>query len=362
MTTTGAILAQPLAKAQCGRCALVQRSADHLLGHTDFYEKRYDFFERPGADRFDRPRYAAMAGWISSAVPFLPTSVLDAGCGRGWMMEALQEVYPNARFTGIEPSEAESAHARGRGLDVLTGRVGALGAAPPRVYDLVYSTNVLEHTTAPIEFLIGLRAMLAPSGLIVITCPDASQPGSEMMFADQNFSFLPVHLGAMAAAAGLAVTARAAAPSTSPALRDKHLVVLRAIAENTARVTPVITPDDAERLYARRCAYFEAWRACAAHLAEATGRAGRVYNFGTSTWSFLLAGYCKEYWARVHSCVIDGGAGRFIDKPVEDAGRLTPARGDAIVFGVDPAAQQRFAARFSGTEGTLVTWNTIVER
>src|SRR5262249_50273594 len=152
-----------------------------------FYEKNYGFFDRPGAARFDRPRYEAMANWISESLDNNePTSILDAGCGRGWMMRALHDKYPSAMFWGVEPSERESEIARREGWAVDTAMVDE-NYAIARRYDLVYCTNVVEHTTNPLDFLSKLRELTNPGGRIVVTCPDASYANSEFMFSDQKF-------------------------------------------------------------------------------------------------------------------------------------------------------------------------------
>lgn len=359
VTTGGWVTPHPLGKTQCRPCGLLQRTAATLLAGTDFYEKRYGFFERPGADRFDRPRYAAMAGWIRASMPTAPASVLDAGCGRGWMLDAMSVVYPAARFTGIEPSEAESEMARQR-FDVTTARVGT-GAKSSARFDLVYATNVLEHTESPADFLAGLRERLAPGGHIVITCPDASSPSAEMLFSDQNFSFLPAHLEALASRAGLEVV-RWSGPPGDVSLRDKQLAVMRPLSPDREVGGAAPRAENIEGLYQRRCDYLNAWTSCHEKLSRECRTARCVNNFGTSTWSFLLAAYCPEYWSRVTCCMIDGGSGEFLGKPVRDTAQVSLAAGDVVVMGVDPDMQARFAAQFAGSPARTVTWNDIIAR
>src|SRR5439155_23708849 len=124
VTTAGRIVSEPLGKSQCAACVLVQRMRHRTLAATDFYEASYgSYYERPGAAQFDRQRYEVMADWILSAVEQMPARALDAGCGRGWMIEALRRRWPDTRYSGIEPSESESDYARQHGLDVRTGKV-----------------------------------------------------------------------------------------------------------------------------------------------------------------------------------------------------------------------------------------------
>jgi SAM-dependent methyltransferase len=338
---------------------VAQRTGATFLAQTDFYEKQYSFYERPGAALFDRQRYAAMANWIRASLPSTPTTILDAGCGRGWMLEAMAAVFPGAKFSGIEPSEAESDNARRLGFDVMTSRIAPSMKTRER-YDLVYSTNVLEHTDSPADFLTGLGSLLTPEGRIVITCPDGSTPGAELMFSDQNFSLLPVHLVRLATRSGLEV-ARWSGPPPDVSLRDKQLVVLRRATGDPVTATGISSPDMAS-LHRKRCDYLDAWRSCAEKLRSECAQARRVYNFGTSTWSFLLAGYCPQYWELVTAAMIDGISGEFLGKPVLDAGRVDLKDGDAVVLGVDPEKQKKLSERFRDSPARVITWNGIVTR
>jgi hypothetical protein len=181
-----------------------------------------------------------------------------------------------------------------------------------------------------------------------------------MLFSDQNFSFLPKHLEALAAQADLEVMTWAPPPEHI-SLRDKQLVVLRSA--GAARPTPFNPPPDAgQELYQRRCAYLDNWQRCHEKLKKECEGARNVYNFGTSTWSFLLAGYCSQYWKQVTACIIDQGAGEFFGKPVRDASEITFSNDDVIVLGVDPGNQSRFAGRFADSAARLVVWNDLVKR
>lgn len=357
VTTGGRIVAEPLGKSHCRPCGLVQRTGATLLAKTDFYETRYSFYERPGADRFDRERYNQMAEWIRASLPSTPRRALDAGCGRGWMLQAMAHSYPTTQFSGIEPSEIESENARRSGFDVVTGRID--GSAGATRYDLIYSTNVLEHTESPVDFLMGLRIRLAADGCIVITCPDASNPGSEMLFSDQSFSFLPKHLEALATQADLEIVTWAGPPD-HVSLRDKQLVVLRPSPAQRNPISPLT--EASETLYERRRAYLHDWQRCHEKLQKECQGARYVYNFGTSIWGFLLAGYCAEYWAQVTCCIIDQGSGEFFGKPVRDASEVIFGQDDVIVLGVDPTTQSRFARRFVDSAARIVLWNDLVTR
>ncbi|MGP0074392.1 MAG: class I SAM-dependent methyltransferase [Bryobacteraceae bacterium] len=337
------------------------RGTERFLGETEFYEKNYTFFERPGAAVFDRPRYIAMATWIVEALSgYQPASILDAGCGRGWMMRELRERYPAAKLHGVEPSERESEVARQDGFALDTTKIDEKYPIDQR-YQLVYCTNVVEHTTDPVQFLTILGELASPGGRIVVTCPDSSYPNGEFMFSDQNYSFTPAHLQHLAEAAGLHPLAWRPAPAVN-SLRDKQLWVFgnkpgtHAVGKDMFRS---VTPD---QLFDERRRYVLSFEQCDRHLEQSVRAARRVYNFGTSTWSMLLRAYCPAYWQRVTSCVIDGGSGTFQEKPVQDFQSLAIEPEDAVVLGVNPYAQPEFAQRLRASGVSAIGWAHIVSR
>lgn len=363
MTTAGLKVPEPLAKVHCAECGLLQRGEIGHLGSTDFYEKHYSFYERPGAAIFDSNRYQAMADWIHSAIcGYRPLTALDAGCGRGWMMDALHGRLNETRFQGVEPSEQESKNASSMGFPVITAKFDRSLNLAGR-YDLVYSTNVVEHTSDPVDFIKSLGYWLSETGLIVIICPDATLPSAEFMFSDQNFSFTPAQLMRLAIAAGLEVVAWHPSPGIA-SLQDKQLLVLGHPGIHRVSQVPVPhEPFTADSLYTARSRYVASYLECDHYLQHAVKDARRVLNFGTSTWSMLLSVYCPGYWARVTACVIDGGAGSFQGKPVLDAAtELQPNNGDLVVLGVNPFSQCSFADRLAQKGVVSISWDHLVCR
>jgi SAM-dependent methyltransferase len=362
MTTAGKLVNEPLSKAQCSSCGLLQRIKVRHLGETEFYERSYSFYERPGANKYDLPRYSAMAEWIKSTLhTFYPSSILDVGCGRGWMMEAISKIYPNASIKGIEPSEQESDNARENGFPVITTKLNTQKDIRGE-YDLVYSTNVIEHTTDPIDFLKSLKSLVNNDGFIVLTCPDSSYPNAEFMFSDQNYSFTPGQLIKIAKISGLHLVAWKSAPDVDT-LKDKQLLVLSkshntSLNDSSEKYLPV----NFEKLYFDRCRYVESYLKCDEYLSERVKCFENVYNFGTSTWSLLLAAYCPNYWKKVSRCVIDGGSGVFQGKVVVDFNHLEKSDHNVVVLGINPFTQSLFSQRFKSKNILFVCWNQIVIR
>jgi ubiquinone/menaquinone biosynthesis C-methylase UbiE/acyl carrier protein len=83
-------------------------------------------------------------------------SLLDCGCGSGYLLKKLQAVYPGLRCTGIEIDAPLVAVARsnmaGNGCQILQRPITALGL-PQQSFDFVISRLVLEHLPDPLTAL-----------------------------------------------------------------------------------------------------------------------------------------------------------------------------------------------------------------
>ena len=357
VTTAGVIIPEPLQREQCMSCGLLQKKDQRFVGHGPFYEERYQtYYERPGAERFDRSRYVAMAEWMRSALgdDFVPRSILDVGCGAGWSMECVRRIYPQARLEGIEPSNVNAEKARQAGFIVLSMRFGD-GAALSGPYDLIYANNVLQHVTDAAGFFRDLATNLCLDGRAVMILPDATEASNEMLWSDHNFSFRPTDLLALAGNAGLRVLNWQPNPPNN-ALLDKQIVVLGksgGASFDTAKLRPSLPLDT---LFQQRSSYMMNWQGLDAYLVERSARHERVFNFGASTWSWLLAGYCPGYWNLVRDCLVDGESGRCMEKHVVSPSGVQFLESDCIVLGVNPASQAGLRDRLSHLASEVVTW------
>ncbi len=96
-------------------------------------------------------------------------SVLDVGCGTGFVLERLAERY---EVTGLEPDESVRARAHpsiaGR---LLPGGSDDLSALRGHAFDAVLMLDVLEHVDDDVGALRQVGMALAPSGLLLATVP-----------------------------------------------------------------------------------------------------------------------------------------------------------------------------------------------
>lgn len=364
VTTAGRIIAESLGKSQCAGCGFVQRTHARFLGHTEYYEEDYaKYYDRPGTTQFHVARYRVLAEWMASVLnPRTPSKILDVGCGQGWAMEAMKTIYPKAFIEGIEPSHSNSQVARNKGFTVYESRAGDR-AMPATKYDLVYSNNVIQHVTNACEFIESLKEMVADDGCIVLTCPDGSQPNIEILWGDQNFSFLPVNLSRLCQELGFPTIHWFASP-TSPSVPPAQMVFLAKHARlQPGRSGQAVPTPSVKDVYQSKCDYLNAFKKIDEYICSHTESCARVFNLGASYWSSILAAYCPRYWLSVSGCIVDAMDGmeqRFLDKQVLLSSTLVPTDNDAIVFGTSPVTHKGLTERFSSAWKNVISWDKFL--
>jgi 2-polyprenyl-3-methyl-5-hydroxy-6-metoxy-1,4-benzoquinol methylase len=119
-------------------------------------------------DRYLTPQVLALAGALTAG-----TRVLDVGCGNGWLAGRFRDLGCNV--VGVDLSEQGIAIARRAFPEVRFELLAAddrllarLGEAP---FDLVISTEVIEHLYDPRSFVRGCCHALRPGGRFVLSTP-----------------------------------------------------------------------------------------------------------------------------------------------------------------------------------------------
>lgn len=92
-------------------------------------------------------------------------SVLDVGCGAGHLLTEIQRRWPEAQCAGTDVSQAALARASERISAELFPWDFSRGA-PPRSFDLVLCTQVVEHVTEDQVFLENLRSVTNRAAIV----------------------------------------------------------------------------------------------------------------------------------------------------------------------------------------------------
>jgi SAM-dependent methyltransferase len=366
VTTDGQLLGAPLQKYQCLDCALVQSETATVLNAASFsYEATYDIYAKPLMRAFERERYQNYANWVASFLDQCkPQTVLEIGCGLGWVLELLRESYPSTSFQGLEPSAAATRGANEAGLDV---REGNMDRHPfhQQQFDFIYCINVLEHVADPVVFLRQVRGLLKPGGAVLLICPCANVIDPELLFADHFYSYTRENLQRLAVLSDLV-----------PFAWQQGLGMLHPFQGLCSAKVPlrISFPSngltswwtDANLPHGRRD-YFRRWAGLDGTLLERLGSAGDIVCFGAGETKDLLRAYAPRSWQSVHGYMIDrpNGAEPGVQPLVEDLQVCftTDYTGDefgAILLGVKPRYQATLSHRLQSFGKPVIRWDDVI--
>jgi SAM-dependent methyltransferase len=129
--------------------------------------------------------------YIARHLDFRGKRVLDLGCGRGFVLNAVRELGPDA-VVGVEPSSAIVDWLKGTfDFDVVHGTVGSFAAmrvdAGPALgdpFDIVLLMDVLEHLVDPRGDLTLIKDMLTPDGRLFIQT-EFEGPGLDVVMQER---------------------------------------------------------------------------------------------------------------------------------------------------------------------------------
>jgi ubiquinone/menaquinone biosynthesis C-methylase UbiE len=164
----------------CGVQFLTPQPSDADL--ASIYTSQY-FFALDGDDH-QRQHARLKQASAERTLRLLPTApsggrLLDVGCGTGdFLIAAAARTY---EVTGIEFSESSAATAAARvhGMIVHGSLEGA--ALPDASFDVVATSDVIEHVRDPLSFARELRRVLKPSGVAVVSTPSTDSWSARLL-------------------------------------------------------------------------------------------------------------------------------------------------------------------------------------
>ncbi|MBW7957123.1 MAG: class I SAM-dependent methyltransferase [Deltaproteobacteria bacterium] len=156
----------------------LQFDKDFLSGKLLEYWKKYRFFDE--VQTFIRPLQGK--------------KVLDIGCGVISVLNLIKE--PGAELHGIDPlmDEYKQLYKLDDGID-WSAAPGEKVPFPGGYFDIVFCTNVLDHTENPDAVLDEVRRVLKDGGVFVLTTdifkvPEKRNPAHPHAFTDESVDIL----------------------------------------------------------------------------------------------------------------------------------------------------------------------------
>lgn len=139
---------------------------------SSYYNKRWD-----REDERDRPpaptRVRIVTDAVAAAVSVKQPLILDVGCGNGWVLSAInQRLNAQARLFGVEPSLRGAGNCETR-VPNATVSAGTLASVYyEEQFDIVVTSEVIEHVTDQNEFILQIAEVLKPGGTLILTTPN----------------------------------------------------------------------------------------------------------------------------------------------------------------------------------------------
>jgi len=170
---------QQLHFLRCGACGSLTATGGALFEYTDadvLDDAMWRHYLQVGAgiESMVQPPERVRAGRDG-------LSLLDVGCGFGYVLDYWRNEARGVA-AGVEPSEYGRLGRDLLGAEIHLEYLADATALHGRRFDIVYSSEVIEHVPDPAAFLRELAGYLAPGGTLVLTTPRAEfvVPGSPL--------------------------------------------------------------------------------------------------------------------------------------------------------------------------------------
>lgn len=185
----------PLRLYTCAECHLVQ--VDEVQKHDALFSGDYVYFSS-----YSRTWLAHAERYATHAIDRLglgPDSlVMEIASNDGYLLQYVKA--HGVPCIGIEPTSSTATAARERGIETIERFFGQEFAQDfaktRRTANLIVANNVLAHVPDLNDFVIGLRAALAPEGVITVEFPHLMQLVARRQFDTvyhEHFSYFSFH-------------------------------------------------------------------------------------------------------------------------------------------------------------------------
>jgi len=103
----------------------------------------------------------------------VPTNtLLEVGAAFGTYCVEMQSRQAFNRVVAVEPTPGLAETCRQKGLEVIEETIENIHFDPQDRFDVVVNFEVIEHLYSPKDFVMHLKKVLKPGGLLLLTCPN----------------------------------------------------------------------------------------------------------------------------------------------------------------------------------------------
>jgi len=155
-----------------------------------------DVFSPAVAEKRRTSLFRSKAGQIAdllSKQSLSPQKICDVGAGSGIFLGELRLFFPDAKLFAIEPNASFASKCRTREIETLEANAEE-SAVWAGKFDLLISTEVIEHVYSPFDFVKCLYELVLPGGLCLMT--GLGYEGFDILILQEesNSVFPPHHL------------------------------------------------------------------------------------------------------------------------------------------------------------------------
>ena len=122
---------------------------------------------------------------VTSAPVFAPRSILDIGCGTGFVLTRAAARWPQAQLTGLDLAPAMLSEAKRKIARLSILRADAGTCDLDQRFDLIFSSMMLHWLAQPAEILRRWQRWLTPQGVLCVAVPVAGSLGAWRDLCDE---------------------------------------------------------------------------------------------------------------------------------------------------------------------------------
>ncbi len=150
-------------------------TSDHTAepSHSDFYDRRWAE-QGDSVNHLKLRRFAEIMSAVSEVrreTGHSPLRICDLGCGSGWISNQLRFL---GDVTAVDISPKGIEIAKEHYPDVTFQVHDAITFRDSRGFELVVSSEVIEHVSNQAAYVDAINAILRPGGYVILTCPNAT--------------------------------------------------------------------------------------------------------------------------------------------------------------------------------------------